>query len=86
MHEEFQANYLARFRGEVDLPAAEVRHHLIRDLAGAAPDQYETPRAGSQLWLRLGLRRLGEQMIAASEWLAAADARRAGDTDWSGSP
>jgi len=86
MYEELEADYLARFREDVELPKAERRQRLIRDLVDAGPYQSDAPQPGAQLWLRLGLRRLGEQMIAAGEWLAQADGGRSGNPDWTGLP
>ena len=78
---EFTAWYLNKHREEFELPRAETRHRLLDALAGEAPEAPRVPRSGAQLWLRLGLRRLGEQMVAAGEWLA-----RENPGDWTGAP
>jgi hypothetical protein len=81
MDNEFEAYYLEMFRQDVELPKAELRHRLIRELVDGDPEP-----ARPQLWLRLGLRRLGEQMIAAGEWLARANGERADFPTWTELP
>jgi hypothetical protein len=72
---EFTAWYLNKHREQFELPRAEARSRLIHELAEPGERQ-AAHQAGAGIWLRLGLRRLGEQMIAAGEWRSRADTGR----------
>ena len=69
---EYIAECLTNFRNEVELPRAEHRERVLRELALTEHDRAR-PRAGVQFWLRPALRHLGEQLIAAGRWLAQGD-------------